>query len=222
MPQYDSRDFMKIWLIPKVLIHVFNPRFSIPYIPLGLLSVASVIDRSKHKVEILDLTKLVRDGVIEFDENFEREAAEFINTKKFDVVGFSTLSANYHHTLKVVEVLKEISPQTKIILGGAQVSFCDALTLKNFPADIAVRGEAELTVHELLNAIETGAPPDNINGITFKTGGTVRRNSPRAFVKDIDTLPIPAYDLYPIDNFSSVPIEGTRGCPFHCVYCSTT
>ena len=212
---------MKICLIPQVSINAAYPRYSLPYVPLGLLSIAGMFSPQEHKIEVIDLTLLVRNGSIKYGRDFEKTAARLIHSKKCDLVGFSTFSACFHHTLKIATELKKISPETTIVFGGPQATFCANDILKNFPVDIIVRGEGETTFKELTGAMETGSSLANIQGISYRNGKNIIVNPGRPLIEDINTLPLPAYHLYPVYPNTKVPIEMTRGCPFHCTYCAT-
>ena len=212
---------MKIGLIPQVLINGVTPLQSSPYVPLGLLCVAASVNRNKYKFEIVDLVDLVVNQKIGFGRNFEKDAAYLLKSKKFDLIGFSTLSAGYHYTLKIISELKKIS-RTPVVLGGAQASFCDMETIKAFPFDIIVRGEGERTFAELIEAMAGDKDFSAIKGLTYRNGKDVVKNQNRPFIENIDDLPYPAYDLYPLSTEKYVPIEATRGCPYTCAYCTTS
>lgn len=213
---------MRIGLIPQLSINSLYPRYSPTHVPLGLLCIAAALDRKKHEIEIIDLVQLIRDGVIAYDKNFDEESARFINIRRFDVVGFSTFSASYHHSLNINSRLKKLSPNVITILGGPQASFCDVETMGYFPVDYIVRGEGEISFANLIDALERSKPPSGIAGITYRQSSNVKRNDAEPFIEDIDTLPFPAYDLYPIRKETNVPIEATRGCPFSCTFCATS
>ena len=67
-----------------------------------------------------------------------------------------------------------------------------------------------------------------IKGITWRKGNEIVQNAKRAFIKDLDTLPVPAYDLLPLKEYympffgNYVFIEAGRGCPYRCIYCRQT
>ncbi|MBN1335843.1 MAG: B12-binding domain-containing radical SAM protein [Deltaproteobacteria bacterium] len=213
---------MKIGLVPQVIVNALHPSNSVPYVPLGLLSLAGALDRRRHTVDIVDLTAAVKDGRIPYDRDFESAAARLIHSRGFDLVGFSTFSAGYHHTLKIVQALKARAPSTLCVLGGPQASFCDEETLASFPVDLIVRGEGEWTFEELLEALEDDRGLDPIQGLSFRRGERILRTPDRPLVQDLDTLALPAFDLYPLKHHPKAAVEATRGCPYHCVYCATS
>jgi hypothetical protein len=212
---------MRIGLIPQLIVNARHPRGSEPFVPLGLLALAGALDRSRHAVEILDLTREVASGALPYDARFEEAAARLILARAWDLVGFSTFSAAYHHTLGMVRVLRRLRPDLVIVLGGPQASVCDRETLEDFPVDFVVRGEAERSFPELLEALEQARAPEGILGLSRRAGGRCLREAERPLIEDLDSLPFPAFDLYPLRGHPKAPVEVTRGCPYACVYCAT-
>jgi anaerobic magnesium-protoporphyrin IX monomethyl ester cyclase len=96
--------------------------------------------------------------------------------------------------------------------------------------DVAVIGEGEETMVELVNCAEKGAGFSGVKGIAYTDGGRVRFTSPRAFVDDLDCLPFPSRELFDNDaykryyakrfGYTTTPLITSRGCPFTCDFCS--
>ncbi|HEY7372466.1 MAG TPA: radical SAM protein [Polyangia bacterium] len=96
-------------------------------------------------------------------------------------------------------------------------------------ADFVAVGEAELTLGELL-ARPAGAPPTDVPGLVFRDRGLTRRTGPRALLKELETLPLAAWDLVDVDRYRafwrarhgyfSLNVNTTRGCPYKCNWCS--
>lgn len=130
-----------------------------------------------------------------------------------------------------------------IAIGQYADVFPESLVGPSGPFDVAVIGEPELTLVEVARAIAAGDAAGNQSGIDFSgISGIVWtdrvravRNTPRPLVSDLDTLPMPAYGLFNLDDYAKlsayVPIAGrvrwgwimsSRGCPFGCLFCSPT
>ncbi|MFH1469436.1 MAG: radical SAM protein [Pseudomonadota bacterium] len=213
---------MKIGLVPQVVVNARDPSSGVPYVPLGLLSLAGALDRRRHPVEIVDLTLGIRKGILPFDGHFEAAAAALLAARGYDLVGFSAFSSTWHHTLEVVTELRRLSPSTLIVLGGPQATACDRETLAAFPVDFVVRGEGELTFAELVEALDGALPLGGIPGLTLRQDGAPFRAPDRALIEDLDRLPMPAYELVSVRGHPKVPLEVVRGCPHRCTYCSTS
>jgi hypothetical protein len=99
----------------------------------------------------------------------------------------------------------------------------DRVILRAFPQfDVIARNESECTILPLLEALQKRSLFD-VAGITFRAGGGIWRNEGDPRIDDLDTLPMPAYQHYPVEELrlSSLRVEAGRGCPFQCTFCST-
>ncbi len=89
-----------------------------------------------------------------------------------------------------------------------------------------MRGEPEETVADLARAVRDGAGLDSVAGLSHREGGAVRHNQARPYIKDLDALPFPAWDLIdrsryrsPISGREFVLVGAGRGCPYPCKFC---
>jgi anaerobic magnesium-protoporphyrin IX monomethyl ester cyclase len=100
-------------------------------------------------------------------------------------------------------------------------------------ADYVIVGEAEVTLAELVAQLDVaGAARDAgaIAGLVFRDRGMMRRTGPRALLKDLDVLPIAAWDLVDVDRYRAfwrarhgyfaLNVVTTRGCPYKCNWCA--
>src|SRR5690606_17437979 len=97
-------------------------------------------------------------------------------------------------------------------------------------ADYVIHGEGEVTLTELLQALEASSPTEQIQGIAFLRDGEVQRNPSRPVMRDLDALPLPAWDLVDLEayravwlrhhGYFSLNLATTRGCPFKCNWCA--
>jgi anaerobic magnesium-protoporphyrin IX monomethyl ester cyclase len=99
-------------------------------------------------------------------------------------------------------------------------------------ANYVLIGEGEETLGDLLDVILRGAdaPLDSVLGLAFERDGEVQVNERRPDLKNLDTLPFPAWDLVNIERYRSIWLEHhgyysmnvatSRGCPYHCNWCA--
>lgn len=97
-------------------------------------------------------------------------------------------------------------------------------------AHFIIQGEGEITLLELINALENNINPTTINGIAFKNNNQIQVNNPRAVLHNLDELPLPAWDLVDMETYQAVwkqsnqkftlNIATTRGCPYKCNWCA--
>jgi hypothetical protein len=123
----------------------------------------------------------------------------------------------------VASHIKKIAPELPILLGGPHASVLDREIMARFSQfDVLVRNEAEFTLPKVLPAL-LNRELDLIPGITFRRDGKVCATQGAPVIQDLDALPFPAYDRYPIRELGlrMMRVEAGRGCPFECSFCST-
>jgi radical SAM superfamily enzyme YgiQ (UPF0313 family) len=127
-----------------------------------------------------------------------------------------------------MKALKESFPKVVTILGGLGVSALPKEIMTLAPQlDYLLVGESDWTLVELLNELKSStANLDDIHGLAFRRGGEVHLTAPRALIGDLSELPIPAYDLFPMDKYIGFSrIEDyneavtSRGCEGACTFC---
>jgi anaerobic magnesium-protoporphyrin IX monomethyl ester cyclase len=130
--------------------------------------------------------------------------------------------------IETMALLKENFPRIVTILGGLGASAMarEILTLSR-QVDYLLLGEAELTLAELLAELQREKPDlAAISGLAYRRGSEIRLTPPRPLISDLDTLPMPAYDLLPMDRyvgFSQIEHYNeavtSRGCEGACNFC---
>src|SRR5215831_16679003 len=194
--------------------------------PLGVLSLASVLEERGLRPEVVDLNRLYYDFRRKNDKNeddFGRFAASYFREPKFDFIGFGSVCSSYPVTLRIACEVKRLQPDSIVAFGGPQASAVDVATLEAYaPIDLVVRGEAEQTLPQLLDALAQDHALDDVPGITYRRGGKISRTPDGGGITDLDNLPFPAFHLLPdLEKCRFMPLELGRGCPFSCTFCST-
>ena len=157
--------------------------------PLGIASLAAVCRKAGHEVRVLDCEAL---GLS------PSQSAERMLDWHPDYVGFSSTTLGIFAAAKVAKILRENQNNLKIIIGGPHVTSVPEKTMELFPYfDIGVLREGERTIIELLDSIENNGKLDRVDGLALRKGGTIHLTENRQFIKALDELPIPAYDLFP-------------------------
>lgn len=139
------------------------------------------------------------------------------------VLGFTAMTHRITHVAWVANKLQKLFPESPVIIGGPHSTVLPARTLQEFPIfDIAVIGEGELTLLDLVNLIqEHGLNSErlaSIKGIAWRFKDEVKVNEPREPVSDLDSLPFPNYDNLK-RRIETYPVFSSRGCPYQCVFC---
>lgn len=206
-------------------VMLFNPPFPPechhhpPYIPLGLAYLGAVLIKADIEVVAVDaqISKLNR-----------KQIEARISENRPDIVGVTSTTLLYKSSLNIAKIAKEACPSCVTVVGGVHTSFWDQNALQESPhLDVVVRKEGESTFLELAKKVERQEKFGDILGITYKSkNGRIHRNPDRPYIEELDELPYPAYNLFPIEKYKVLgrveyPIQMSRGCAFNCNYCST-
>jgi anaerobic magnesium-protoporphyrin IX monomethyl ester cyclase len=189
------------------------------WVPLYLVYLAGAAQRAGFDAEIYDaMTKKVGYGEIE----------QRIIDSAPDFVGVSTITCTVPDSIKVIELAKRINPGIRTILGGVHASmmYQEMFSLTD-SLDFIVRGEGELTIPELLNAVAHEGDLGTVQGIVYRKDSTVRDNPQRPLMESLDRLPM-AWELLDWKDYSYFILPGSRlgavstsrGCDKECTFCS--
>jgi len=221
---------LKILLIHPVIREWAKPNC----FPAGLGYLAAVLTSRGHEVEVLDAN-----ATRPSQEEFEK----LIRNSDYDIAGVGGLVTIYGTIKNIILKLKEIHPDRPVISGGSCATSAPKIMMEKTPVDFLCIGEGENTVPELLDALERGGDVSKVDGLWYRdAAGRPAATAPRAIIPDLDSLPFPMWDLFPMDIYAKNPIgavnlnkwvdgEGTehtplsmnilssRGCPYKCTYC---
>tara|TARA_Y100000310_G_C20700067_1_gene828941 strand:+ start:2341 stop:3777 length:1437 start_codon:yes stop_codon:yes gene_type:complete len=203
--------------INSAISHSLNKRHGI-YPPLGLLYIASALEE-EHDVSVLDLNAAGtgKEGLI-----------RFLRKENPEVVGMSTTSFTFHHSLRVATLIKEFNKNIKIILGGPHTNYYPSETLSHEEFDILIRGEGEVTVVELARELEKKGNLREVEGISYKDENEkVVHNPNRKLIENLDEIKFPAKHLINNRDYYTIVAKGfpfttmltSRGCPYNCLMC---
>jgi anaerobic magnesium-protoporphyrin IX monomethyl ester cyclase len=189
--------------------------------PLCLAYIAALLRKEKIKAKIIDA-------------NIEAISpkSEFWSTINSEIVVLTTAQIDnwqcpYYELDLIKEIRYNLPKKTKVIITGPHGTANAEEIMKVFGNDvIVVRGEPEFTTLEIVKKLIKGKDFSDVDGISFynKEGKLIHKKPAEMF--NINNLPIPAYDLLPMekyhyeimgDNFSL--IESSRGCPYKCNFC---
>lgn len=220
---------MRVVFCDNVLIDGARPDAPFDAQPhLGLLSLLAVTLNQGHEGSIFDPSLALMRGTLQLGETFYRDLAWNLLDHDPDILGFTTLGCNLICTCKVATHVKRQRPDLPIMVGGPHATILHREMLRSFDVfDVVVRNEAESTLPAVLDAMAAGASwadeLSDVPGLTFWRGEELLSTRPSPLIEDLDQLPWPAYEHYPIETLglSSIRVEAGRGCPFSCTFCST-
>jgi len=178
---------------------------------LGLGYLASYLMQQGHTIRILDAkNQLVS------EETLRQHLLEF----QPEIFGVTAMTHEIYCAAGICALIKRMDPKVWTVAGGAHTSALPQRTLEEFPSiDIAAAGEGEITMSELAAAKAAGASSSELRhvaGIAFRSKDQVAFNGKRPWLENLDSLPFPAWELFPKVSWG---VMSARGCPFGCIFC---
>jgi anaerobic magnesium-protoporphyrin IX monomethyl ester cyclase len=195
--------------------------------PFGILVLASYLEAAGSEVEI---------EVIDCQaEHLDWRSLEHrISSSHPDVVAPSGLgTCNALAVLDTAKLAKKVDSLITTVVGGQHFTALADESLRAYPdVDVVVRGEGEQTLVDLVGALEHKQPLASVNGLSFRHDGEVVHTADRPLLSDLNSLPFPGYHFvedymqtyyFTLMTGKDTPfaiVEGSRGCPHNCTYCS--
>ena len=151
-----------------------------------------------------------------------KEVKSFFRNE-FDLIGITVFSPVYFEVKNIFNKIRKEYPRTPVCLGGPYVTTMREEIFRETPADYAVYGEGEVTFSELISHLKGKKELENIKGLMFSNGnGEPTVNPPREKIKNLNDLPLPAYDIFPMGRYPLHRMVTSRGCPFGCAWCNSS
>ncbi len=189
------------------------------YPPLGLAYLAGTLTDNGYSVTIRDLTA----------QPLEPEVLKkYLESLSPQVVGVGAMTLDLDVLDSLFHLLRQVLEDTCLVLGGPCMEDHPKEVLQRFPQlDLAIRGEGEFTLLEVVQSVDSGRQLFNIPGTFFRQNDEVIAGPARLVVSDLDNIPIPAFELIDFSLYSPAlakesrfaTLYSSRGCPFKCSYC---
>src|SRR3989339_1797437 len=208
----------------RILFVVYDNDSYISVFPLGIAYLAAACRKAGHEV------KIYNQDVYHFPEE---HLTHFLDKEHFDVVGIGVIAGYYQYRklLKRSPAINESKNRPFYIIGGHGPAPEPEFFLKKTKADAVVIGEGEITVIELLKALEDKKDLSGVAGLAYMEKGKCVRTEPRALIQNVDEIPFPAWDMFPMDHYALLReaniknndrcmlVLSGRGCTFKCNFC---
>lgn len=203
--------------------NIYQTKQNMP--PLGIAWLAAILRKEGFKdVSLIDSMA---------GHYTNQDILALLKKEDPDVIGISFGTQIRFSAFELARSIKKDFPEVPIVVGGPHPTLCSQDILENIPEiDIIVRGEGELSFLNLVKAIDKKENLSGVKGISFRDGrGNIIENLPESPIQDLDSLPMPARDLLPMEKYEKTStlskkrctsILSSRGCPYYCVYCSTS
>ena len=190
--------------------------------PLGLLYLASPLEKRGHKIKLIDFIA----------EKFDEEKLKK-EVSKVDVIGITITSQVVSSAKKIVEFIKQGYKNKIVIIGGPHCTIQKEKALMEINADISVIGDGEKVIIDIIEALNGKKDLSNIHGIFYRENGKIKSGLPPIEIDDLDSLDFPDRNLIKHYSYGKETISGvtffargkittimtTRGCPFDCTFC---
>ena len=199
-----------------------------PYPPLGTIYAAAVMREAGYDVSLFD-TALIEspENIIPIIEN-EKPDYLVIYDDGFNYLTKMCLTNMREAAFRMAEIAKK--RRITVIASSSDAADHYERYLAH-GVDFVAIGEGEITIKELIKKLDNKETNfKNVEGIAYKENGDVLRTAPRQIVRELDSFPMPAWDLIDIPSYKkiwltnhsyfSLNIATTRGCPFKCNWCA--
>jgi len=185
--------------------------------PLGLAYLQSYLEH--HRPDKDEFVNLYLNNV-DYEAGYntiKKHLKEF----QPEVVGFSIMTHNRVTSYRMIEHIHENYPNIKIIVGGMHVSVMWKQFVEKYPYVLAVRGEGEEVLCEIVEAYENETSLKEIGGLSFFDEETnkVFSTESRPLIADLDALPFPKHSLFVSQGKTMANLLTSRGCPYKCNFC---
>ncbi len=208
----------------RALLVIYDNDSYIHWFPQGLAYIASALQREGVAVEIYN------QDIHHFPEE---HLTEHLDRNHYDLVGLSFVAGYYQYrkTLKISAAINRAKNRPFFVIGGHGPSPEPEFFLQRTGADAVVIGEGEETVGDLVRTLAARRSLAQVPGIAFRDGEQTRINPRRPLIRDVDSIPFPAFSLFPMEVYRLLrlphagngdfvmPVLSGRGCTFQCTFC---
>ena len=164
---------------------------------IGLAYIAAALEQHGCQVRVIDMFAegLGVDDVVNRAASFRPE-----------LIGMTVLTPSAPVCSAISQQLRRRVPEAKIVWGGVHADVFGPEIVRSRDADFAVHGDGEITVCELVDAMSAeNGDFAAIDGLTWVSDGVPVTNKARAINQDLDSLPYPAWHLFPYHRYGLLP-----------------
>jgi len=188
-------------------------------LPESILSVAAVPHAKGYNIKIVDQR---------IHPDWKNRLKRLIDQQPI-CIGLTALTGpSLGNALEIAAFIKQYNPKTQVVLGGVHATILPEQTIENANIDIVVKGEGDYTFFNLVQALESHSPLENIKGLYLRKDGRKVFTGEAQMIEDLDALADTPYELVEMDKYSavdlgtgkSVSFQTARGCPFACRFCA--
>lgn len=206
-----------------------RPEARVRYFPIGAGFIVSALARAGYAVDLADMDAHRLD---------EAQVIALAEKGRYDIVLLGAIVTGYPIVKNLARALRQVLPKALLVAGNSVASSIPEHLLLHTDIDIAVLGEGEVTVVELVQALERGESLATVPGLAWRDGDTVRKSDKRHPIKDISAIPRIDYSLFdtesyitasryavlepyprPLEEVRAFAVNTARGCIADCTFC---
>lgn len=199
------------------------------FFPVGLSYVLSGVRRAGYKFEFMD---------VDLNRYSDAEILNKLRETKWDIILMGCIVTGYRIIKKMAAQIRETNPGALIVVGNSVASSIPEILLDKTEVDVAVIGEGDVTIVEVLDKWINEQDLRGVKGIYYKKGNLIVRNPGREVIADINTIPYQTYNIFDVekyiqthkitigeplpmerDRIRAFPVAYARGCVAHCTFC---
>ena len=192
-------------------------------------SILKQILDERYDVRLINFDRMVSRGqfhyVGDYDTDLDR-VADYLAAMDGRIIGFYTICNNFVNVADLAKRVHKKAPGAKLFFGGPHATMTWEHCLEAFPFLSAVcMGESEYSITPLVEALLSGGSLENVPGIGYRgPDGACHKTAPCALIPQDELTRYVVYDpeYLAVEERSTMFVEGGRGCPFRCSFCSTS
>jgi anaerobic magnesium-protoporphyrin IX monomethyl ester cyclase len=182
--------------------------------PYGVYLLATILRQMGHEAVVADL---IAQGSLSL-ASYEKDIAES------SLIGVSATSLSWPCALDCIQSIRHKFPNSRIVLGGIHGTMFDEYILSTSAVDYVIRGEGEIALPLLVEALEGRRELGDVPSLSARNGDSVVRTGlhPPISGEEMGQFPVPDYSSVPVSVYNGLALESSRGCPFNCSFCGTS
>ena len=194
--------------------------------PVGLAYIMTSVQKAGFEFDLIDM---------DIDNLSMLDFENIMSARHYDVYAFGCIVTGFKWVKKLASIIKKVNPNAVIIAGNSVATSIPDILLNNTLVDIAVMGEGDITIVELLKAMDSKKGLREVRGISYKNGDNVVNTGTGGTIDNLDLIGFPDWDIFNIEKYreygkvnantfsdgemNSFPLISARGCPFNCTFC---
>lgn len=198
------------------------------FMPVGLAYVMTAVQKAGFDFDLID---------IDINCISDDEFCEIIKKEKYDFYGIGCIVTGFRYVEKYANLIKKVNSDALIIAGNSVASSIPEILLKNTQVDVAIMGEGDLTIVDLIQTLFSKGKDaiGDVKGLYFKENSKITYTGERRIIDEIDSIGFPDWNLFDVDKYVAMagvnasddvqeqlrlyPLNSARGCPFNCTFC---